>query len=350
MAPCYGWRSPHTRGARVQHQPVKAQPRIIPAYAGSTDRPLGRPRPGADHPRIRGEHHAKAFEAWNVQGSSPHTRGAPPQRHHRRPESRIIPAYAGSTCPEDAYECFLEGSSPHTRGAPTDSRSPSGAGRIIPAYAGSTPACPSPSGAGRDHPRIRGEHSAPSTSHRAVNGSSPHTRGARVHVFDDGVCRGIIPAYAGSTVLECRPPATDSDHPRIRGEHVGGQVVLLAVVGSSPHTRGAPRYLHLRRQTRRIIPAYAGSTGRLQSRSAFPEDHPRIRGEHRQELPESRFRDGSSPHTRGARPGRLPRPHESRIIPAYAGSTACPAARLRGVGDHPRIRGEHARLRACTRQ
>jgi hypothetical protein len=69
MAPCYGWRSPHTRGARVQHQPVKAQPRIIPAYAGSTDRPLGRPRPGADHPRIRGEH-GQGVEIQRQEGGS----------------------------------------------------------------------------------------------------------------------------------------------------------------------------------------------------------------------------------------------------------------------------------------
>ena len=260
MAPCYGWRSPHTRGARVQHQPVKAQPRIIPAYAGSTDRPLGRPRPGADHPRIRGEHHAKAFEAWNVQGSSPHTRGAPPQRHHRRPESRIIPAYAGSTCPEDAYECFLEGSSPHTRGAPTDSRSPSGAGRIIPAYAGSTPACPSPSGAGRDHPRIRGEHGMRGAAAGAAAGSSPHTRGA--HVGDAGMIAivGIIPAYAGSTHLVLAP--------------------LVAGPGSSPHTRGAP-------------------DGRNTTSSPTP-DHPRIRGEHDASGIQGPFDAGSSPHTRGA--------------------------------------------------
>ena len=69
-----------------------------------------------------------------------------------------------------------------------------------------------------------------------------------------------------------------SDHPRIRGEHVGGQIVLLAIVGSSPHTRGAPPQLVDEPPRARIIPAYAGSTGP----GVFdpPRDHPRIRGEH----------------------------------------------------------------------
>ena len=261
MAPCYGWRSPHTRGARVQHQPVKAQPRIIPAYAGSTDRPLGRPRPGADHPRIRGEHHAKAFEAWNVQGSSPHTRGAPPQRHHRRPESRIIPAYAGSTCPEDAYECFLEGSSPHTRGAPTDSRSPSGAGRIIPAYAGSTDGLPIAEWRRADHPRIRGEHSGLPLAEWRRAGSSPHTRGARHARRRRRRRRRIIPAYAGSTCRRRRDDSYCRDDPRIRGEHA-------PCLGPTGRRTG-------------IIPAYAGSTG-------WPKHH-------------IKPHPGSSPHTRGAR-------------------------------------------------
>ena len=92
MAPCYGWRSPHTRGARVQHQPVKAQPRIIPAYAGSTDRPLGRPRPGADHPRIRGEHGQGVEIQRQEGGSSPHTRGAPQDEGYGGEFEGIIPA------------------------------------------------------------------------------------------------------------------------------------------------------------------------------------------------------------------------------------------------------------------
>ena len=137
MAPCYGWRSPHTRGARVQHQPVKAQPRIIPAYAGSTTRWSSPSWSPWDHPRIRGEHVAGRSDPHEERGSSPHTWGAPCHRCSRRARSGIIPAYAGST---------------------------SNALRIC--------------SLASDHPRIRGEHGDMNPPPGVPVGSSPHTRGA----------------------------------------------------------------------------------------------------------------------------------------------------------------------------
>ena len=257
-------------------------------------------------------------------GSSPHTRGAPPRRARAQlvvrdhPRIRgehveirrgiavaagIIPAYAGST---DWYGRQLQvdgGSSPHTRGARWRSSSRSSAQR--------------------DHPRIRGEH-----GHKVS-----HRRGRR----------GIIPAYAGSTLTKRQQwkltqgssPHTrgarrvyevgelfERDHPRIRGEHAGAvgdgggvpgiipayagstnhrQCHNLLYTGSSPHTRGAPTARKL------------GAASRV--------DHPRIRGEHPR-----------------AGVGVLERPG---IIPAYAGSTESALAATSDAGDHPRIRGEH---------
>ena len=140
-----------------------------------------------------------------------------------------------------------------------------------------------PRGNGRDHPRIRGEHTIV-----IVRVSSP---------------QGIIPAYAGNTALmEWR---------------------MRRASGSSPHTRGTRACGFFRRGSRK--------------------DHPRIRGEHHDLLPEL-----------GARAG---------IIPAYAGNTlrfpfvfsptrgSSPHTRgtleqdhpiISRVKDHPRIRGEHA--------
>ena len=135
---------------------------------------------------------------------------------------RIIPAYAGSTRMAPTWPRRTSGSSPHTRGAPSGtSRSPTGS---------------------RDHPRIRGEHGD--------------------ELLDVVVGDGIIPAYAGSTdthILSGAPHAGSSphargahlltsfwkwpiqDHPRIRGEH---------------HRRPSPCL-----SCKGIIPAYAGSTG-----------------------------------------------------------------------------------------
>ena len=179
---------------------------------------------------------------------------------------------------------------------------PSGCGtRIIPAYAGSTRApCAAPSRT-PDHPRIRGEHISCSRFVPAIMGSSPHTRGARVGRNGGRPKNGIIPAYAGSTRGSKRGEAEEWDHPRIRGEHGAVGENSLQRQGSSPHTRGAPFDVSVDFGVGGIIPAYAGST-------AAPSES-------------DKWDEGSSPHTRGAPPRGASRRPERRIIPAYAGST-----------------------------
>ena len=172
---------------------------------------------------------------------------------------------------------------------------------IIPAYAGSTTStAPTPPWR-RDHPRIRGEHPGVESRRRFLGGSSPHTRGARRAAQPKRQFHGIIPAYAGSTSPASAASSAVLDHPRIRGEH------------SRP---GAPRP-----GGGRIIPAYAGSTAHRASDAALMADHPRIRGEHRRSRRPSRLAEGSSPHTRGAPRSTRRHPRRSGIIPAYAGST-----------------------------
>ena len=233
--------SPHTRGARGYCRSNPICWRIIPAYAGSTNALVVFSLDPQDHPRIRGEHDESGGKARGWDGSSPHTRGAHVIVLWMEIGERIIPAYAGSTaqygqCPAAArdhprirgeheeamtLEDVLEGSSPHTRGAPRRRRPRGGPGRIIPAYAGSTQPRYAPRG---------GEW-----------GSSPHTRGALVPEPAKGSRMGIIPAYAGST---CPWPARSrpgADHPRIRGEHQRAYLSRARRVGSSPHTRGARR-------------------------------------------------------------------------------------------------------------
>ena len=74
-------------------------------------------------------------------------------------------------------------------------------GRIIPAYAGSTWTAATWTAASMDHPRIRGEHAPAYPSGVPDEGSSPHTRGARGPDHDRDRAVGIIPAYAGSTIV-----------------------------------------------------------------------------------------------------------------------------------------------------
>ena len=155
--------SPHTRGARWRTPVSPGVLGIIPAYAGSTAH-VARPQARrADHPRIRGEHSPVDPSYSKHEGSSPHTRGA--REHDVLFSARfgIIPAYAGSTSPpslgvgsssdhprirgEHRFRGdplgVCSGSSPHTRGARYCQEKLPKQQRIIPAYAGSTCPCPS---------------------------------------------------------------------------------------------------------------------------------------------------------------------------------------------------------------
>ena len=273
---------------------------IIPAYAGSTGSISSAGRSLADHPRIRGEHFVAVDDVEERMGSSPHTRGAPKYSRECDMDGRIIPAYAGSTLSqarqlkskkdhprirgEHPRSCSTVavslGSSPHTRGARPAHRRRRRPPRIIPAYAGSTNQRHDPKGDFTDHPRIRGEH--------------VHSGPDRFQVV------GIIPAYAGSTFFRMYLLSDSSDHPRIRGEHRPRGFRSAPGLGSSPHTRGAPRRRVRHRRYPGIIPAYAGSTAAHRRHGRGVWDHPRIRGEHSTRWSSPSWNPGSSPHTRGA--------------------------------------------------
>ena len=194
--------------------------------------------------------------------------------------------------------------------------------RIIPAYAGSTSVQVFGWGSAADHPRIRGEHGELYEDAIAVDGSSPQTRGARICVMWALLAIRIIPAYAGSTRGVKQYASKKADHPRIRGEHPHDGTGVLIALGSSPHTRGAPKRAFKNARIVGIIPAYAGSTFPLTVARGAAQDHPRIRGEHIDTDRPGATGAGSSPHTRGARKSPRKTRGWPRIIPAYAGSTS----------------------------
>ena len=63
------------------------------------------------------------------------------------------------------------------------------------------------------------------TPEEVMEGSSPHTRGARQDAAGLQVRTGIIPAYAGSTIETTSGQRLPKDHPRIRGEHLAVEAV-----------------------------------------------------------------------------------------------------------------------------
>ncbi len=94
-----GGSSPSTRGAHTEFQAIKERARLIPVYAGSTRTPPPPPRRGTAHPRLRGEHLRKHGITSSLYGSSPSTRGALSIDSTLNGQHRLIPVYAGSTCP-----------------------------------------------------------------------------------------------------------------------------------------------------------------------------------------------------------------------------------------------------------
>ena len=177
---------------------------------------------------------------------------------------------------------------------------------IIPAYAGNTVverAIKVPAG---DHPRVCGEHIAQSVTSMCAPGSSPRMRGTRSGFIRGSVPSGIIPAYAGNTCIRQRQPFSSRDHPRVCGEHVRRVIRGRRRKGSSPRMRGTQSTSSKSDYCRGIIPAYAGNTQSNTMRGASVWDHPRVCGEHLVTYPLVLVSRGSSPRMRGTQNATSP--------------------------------------------
>jgi len=89
------------------------------------------------------------------------------------------------------------------------------------------------------------------------------------------------------------------DHPRIRGENADTFRLEGQRKGSPPHTRGELSSRRKKPRKAGITPAYAGRIVARAVKDSFHWDHPRIRGENNLAHPQTPFRAGSPPHTRG---------------------------------------------------
>ena len=172
-------------------------------------------------------------------------------------------------------------------------------------------------------------------------GSSPRARGAQNTSPYTLPEHGIIPACAGSTRVALPLGVGHEDHPRVRGEHRETVRRSILDTGSSPRARGALILNDPIPGSLGIIPACAGSTTDRGGQRRSSGDHPRVRGEHVCQVSSIDARVGSSPRARGAPVAPSPPLAVDGIIPACAGSTGFAACAPGGAGDHPRVRGEH---------
>ena len=173
----------------------------------------------------------------------------------------------------------------------------------------------------RAHPRSRGEHLEISKTPQLVQGSSPLARGTHNGSPVSLNLNGLIPARAGNTTHRPPYPWHRRAHPRSRGEHFPLIDPELQNQGSSPLARGTPPLGGQRRPARGLIPARAGNTKRVCSKSSPKWAHPRSRGEHNASMFTDPHSSGSSPLARGTLFGGY--------LPLSLGWA------------HPRSRGEH---------
>ena len=89
--------SPLARGTQDLDRLGYVADRFIPAYAGNSYERKKVTEYTSVHPRLRGELWEPSEEALVWDGSSPLTRGTPPEKFYDGVRSRFIPAYAGNS-------------------------------------------------------------------------------------------------------------------------------------------------------------------------------------------------------------------------------------------------------------
>ena len=158
-------------------------------------------------------------------------------------------------------------------------------------------------------------------SRSKATGSSPLARGTLGPLLSPCILGRFIPAGAGNTSPVSSRSGRRSVHPRWRGEHLGGFRHRPTVGGSSPLARGTLGELAPARRDRRFIPAGAGNTPAQRCGCGHDPVHPRWRGEHPTRTKPRFCERGSSPLARGTRHHVRPQGEVLRFIPAGAGNT-----------------------------
>ena len=283
------------------------------------------------------------------------------QSRDHRVAARIIPALAGNTVaegesgvggwdhPRSRGEYTAPwlgfgnswGSSPLSRGIPGQPSGKYSLPGIIPALAGNTFGSRPLRRLPADHPRSRGEYPLRQSRTSAIHGSSPLSRGILDPERNLGLVHGIIPALAGNTCSATGIDNNRPDHPRSRGEYGGQGHRCLPKIGSSPLSRGIPHEGHCSPPNLGIIPALAGNTLAVWAVSRVIRDHPRSRGEYGRKSDDEEYNPGSSPLSRGILCTLRHRQVDGGIIPALAGNTRGRSGCPGSTRDHPRSRGEY---------
>ena len=158
---------------------------------------------------------------------------------------------------------------------------------------------------------------------------------------------GSSPRVRGTCTRRGETSRREPAHPRVCGEHLNNIAWSNPVSGSSPRVRGTC-YLGIGIVgCGRLIPACAGNILSIRCRVSLFSAHPRVCGEHRVLVGRTGAQRGSSPRVRGTfQAFRVADPLQ-RLIPACAGNIGGKSTAACAFTAHPRVCGEHApRLQA----
>ena len=178
-------------------------------------------------------------------------------------------------------------------------------------------------------------------------GSSPLTRGKRdLQRHRDRIHR-LIPTHAGKTRGASCPPWPEWAHPHSRGENARCFLSAVARVGSSPLTRGKRPGRTRPAPRRRLIPTHPGKTNPANRTTGEAGAHPHSRGENSNRRYSEKLAPGSSPLTRGKQIRPIGQLEKLGLIPTHAGKTYRRRQARPRTRAHPHSRGENA-LTTCA--
>ena len=259
--------------------------------------------------------------------------------------ARAHPHSRGENSSEAGDEKGSTGSSPLTRGKPRAEVRLDGLNGLIPTHAGKTRMIFRASALHTAHPHSRGENRAFDVLAVGRMGSSPLTRGKQgfLALVERGT--GLIPTHAGKTMVSSVFIGRPWAHPHSRGENKRAELFDRALDGSSPLTRGKPVSAGRRVCSLGLIPTHAGKTAYARRRPPSPGAHPHSRGENSRVSASAPSGMGSSPLTRGKHAHPRRRQDLQGLIPTHAGKTASRLAWASRAAAHPHSRGENSVFR-----
>ena len=344
---------PHTRGQVAPIVTSVINTRITSAHAGTRLLSVVVTNADRDHPRTRGDKFSTVLKPSISSGSPPHTRGQDQRTDNRHLNKGITPAHAGTSAGKTlsavqywdhprtrgdkrndwgCYNCN-GGSPPHTRGQAASFHNMMIRQRITPAHAGTSRQPSQYQIQKPDHPRTRGDKQYKENEYVQEDdgrGSPPHTRGQGIVNRVQHLLRRITPAHAGTSRARCRCRAPTQDHPRTRGDKPASNPQTPWKCGSPPHTRGQVVSFFKGDFRCRITPAHAGTRFRFRIRCNDLKDHPRTHGDKTALGTPNFFQRGSPPHTRGQAGTLQPTAKPDRITPAHAGTSRAGCGNARG--------------------